>query len=79
MSRQSAVHVLAGVLVLTSVALSAWVNGYWILLAMFVGANLFQSGFTGICPAETILAKLGFRDAPCGTAGRTGEGVPSGR
>lgn len=25
----------------------------------FVGANLFQSGFTKFCPLETILVKLG--------------------
>jgi hypothetical protein len=25
----------------------------------FVGLNLFQSGFTGFCPAETIFCKLG--------------------
>ena len=25
----------------------------------FVGANLFQSGFTGFCPMDSILKKLG--------------------
>ena len=65
MSRQSAVHVLAGLLVLTSLALALWVNHWWVLPAIFVGANLLQSGFTGFCPAESIFAKMGFKDAPC--------------
>jgi hypothetical protein len=34
-------------------------NFLW--LAVFVGANLFQSGFTGICPLASILRRLGVR------------------
>ncbi len=30
---------------------------------VFVGANLFQSGFTGICPLESILSRLGAKSA----------------
>ncbi len=30
---------------------------------VFVGANLFQSGFTGICPRESILSRLGAKSA----------------
>ena len=66
MSRQSAVHVLAGSLVLISLALGHWVSSWWLLLAVFVGANLLQSGFTGFCPAEAIFGKLGFKDGTCG-------------
>jgi hypothetical protein len=33
------------------------------LLAVFVGANLLQSAFTGICPAESIFRKLGLHGA----------------
>ncbi|MGD0541061.1 MAG: DUF2892 domain-containing protein [Tepidisphaeraceae bacterium] len=65
MTRQSAVHVLAGGLVLLSLALARWVSPWWLLLTVFVGANLLQSGFTGFCPAETIFAKLGFNDGAC--------------
>ncbi|MBA3031865.1 MAG: DUF2892 domain-containing protein [Gammaproteobacteria bacterium] len=39
---------------------------------LFVGANLFQSGFTTFCPLDTILKKLGLPDAPpadCKTGG----------
>lgn len=70
MSRQSAVHVLAGLLILTGLALAWWVNHWWLLLAVFVGANLLQSGFTGFCPAEMIFARLGFKDAPCAQPGQ---------
>ena len=69
MSRQSAVHVLAGVLVIVSLVLAVWVSRWWLLLTGFVGLNLFQSGFTGFCPAEMIFGKLGLPDAPCAKKG----------
>jgi hypothetical protein len=52
--------------VLVAVALGApasplFVNANFLWLAVFVGANLFQSGFTGICPLASILRKLGVR------------------
>jgi hypothetical protein len=59
MKLEYAIRVLAGTLVLTSLALSHWVNPWWLLLAAFVGVNLIQSAFTGFCPAEKILQKLG--------------------
>jgi hypothetical protein len=35
-------------------------NFFW--LTAFVGANLAQSGFTGLCPLATILRRLGMRE-----------------
>ncbi len=32
---------------------------YWFWFTAFVGANLFQSSFTGFCPMAVILRKLG--------------------
>jgi hypothetical protein len=60
------VHIFAGTFVLIAVALGApaspvFVNANFLWLAVFVGANLFQSGFTGICPLASILRKLGVR------------------
>jgi hypothetical protein len=60
------VHIFAGTFVLVAVALGApasplFVNANFLWLAVFVGANLFQSGFTGICPLASILRKLGVR------------------
>ena len=65
MSRQQAVHVLAGSLVLVGTILGALVSPWWLLLVVFVGLNLAQSGFTGFCPAERIFGLLGLKDQPC--------------
>jgi hypothetical protein len=67
MKLENAIRVLAGSLVLLSLALAHWVNQWWLLLAAFVGLNLIQSAFTGFCPAETFLKKLGVGKGACGT------------
>jgi hypothetical protein len=59
MNIESHVRILAGTLVLTSVALAHFLNPWWLLLAVFVGLNLVQSALTGFCPAEIILRRLG--------------------
>lgn len=59
MKTENAIRVLAGTMVLVSVALSQMVSPWWLMLAVFVGVNLIQSAFTGFCPAEGILRKLG--------------------
>lgn len=59
-------RIIAGLFVLASLALGTWVHPNWYWFTAFVGANLFQSGFTNWCPMMTILRKLGMRDAaPC--------------
>ncbi len=58
---------MAGSMILISVALTHWIHPNWVWLTVFVGANLFQSGFTRICPAEHILHRLGVgKEACCG-------------
>ncbi len=59
MSLESAIRLLAGTLVLASLVLARLVSPGWLLLAAFVGLNLAQSAFTGFCPAEIILRRLG--------------------
>jgi hypothetical protein len=59
MNTESYIRILAGTLVLGSVTLAHFVNPWWLLLAVFAGVNLVQSAFTGFCPAEIILRKLG--------------------
>ncbi len=59
MKLENAIRVLAGSMVLLSLALHHWVDPRWLWLAVFVGANLIQSAFTGFCPAANILRKLG--------------------
>lgn len=65
MKMENAIRVLAGTMVLTSLALAHWVNPNWLWLTAFVGANLFQSGFTRFCPAELVLGKLGVAKGKC--------------
>lgn len=56
-----AVRVFAGVMVLVSLALTVWVNPLFIWFTAFIGLNLIQSAFTGLCPAAMVFKKLGFR------------------
>lgn len=65
MSRQRIIYLVAGTLVLTGLCLGYWVNHAWFLLSAFVGLNLFQTAFTGFCPLEKILIKLGIGGGCC--------------
>ena len=51
----------AGGMVILSVALAYFFSPWWLLLALFVGANLLQASFTGFCPLARLLRKLGFK------------------
>jgi len=59
MTLDRAVQVFAGVMVLVSVALTQFVHPAFFWLTVFVGANLFQSAFTGFCPAAMVMRRLG--------------------
>jgi len=59
MKLENIIRALAGTLVLASLALAHYVHPNWIWLTVFVGFNLLQSAFTGFCPAEMLLKKLG--------------------
>jgi hypothetical protein len=59
MKTESCIRLLAGTLVLTGGALAHFISPWWLLLPGFVGGNLVQSAFTGFCPAEIVLRKLG--------------------
>jgi len=59
MKMENAIRILAGTMVLIGTALAHWVSPWFHLLTAFVGLNLVQSAFTGLCPAENILRKLG--------------------
>ncbi len=58
------IRVFAGLFVLLSLALGVeasplFVSPWFLAFTAFVGVNLFQSGFTNLCPLATILKKLG--------------------
>lgn len=65
MTTEKLIRVLAGSMILTSVALAHFVSPKWLLLTCFVGVNLIQSAFTGFCPAETVFKKLGIGSGDC--------------
>ena len=62
MTVDRAVRAFAGVMVLVSVALTYWLSPWFVLLTLFVGANMIQSSFTGFCPAEMFFRKIGLKD-----------------
>lgn len=49
---------MAGIFVLTSVALAWTVDIRWLALAAFVGLNLLQFSFTNFCPLSVVLARF---------------------
>ena len=53
------VHLVAGSMILLSIVLASLVHGDWIWLAVFVGANLAQSGLTNFCPLASMLKRAG--------------------
>ncbi|MGE4233965.1 MAG: rhodanese-like domain-containing protein [Bacteriovoracia bacterium] len=52
------VQLIAGILVLTGVVLSVFVNSNFIYLSGFVGAGLSIAGATGFCGMAEILARM---------------------
>lgn len=61
MTVDSMLRLIAGFIVLASVLLGMYVDSRFLWLTLFVGANLFQSGFSGWCPMMAILRKAGVR------------------
>jgi hypothetical protein len=61
MTVDRALRIIAGLFVILSVLLGMYVNVNFLWFTLFVGANLFQSGFSNWCPMMTILKKAGLR------------------
>jgi len=83
MTVKRAVSVFAGFMIMVSLGLAHFMGQInlaspsWLWLTFFVGANLFQMGFTGFCPAASIFRALGLRDsspACCSTQTGPSEG-----
>lgn len=53
------VFAIAGVFILTSLALSQLHSPNWLWFTAFVGANMTQAAFSGFCPMAAILKKFG--------------------
>jgi len=65
MTVERGVRLMAGVMVLLSLALAHFFSSYWLWLTAFVGVNLLQSAFTNWCPAMNLLRAMGLKDATC--------------
>jgi hypothetical protein len=70
MNAERIVRIVAGFFILLSLSLGLeaspiFVSKYFLLFTAFVGLNLFQSGFTQICPLNNILAKCGIKNGSC--------------
>jgi hypothetical protein len=66
MNAERIVRIVAGSFVLLSLMLGVdasplFVSKYFLVFTAFVGLNLLQSGFTQICPLNSILAKFGVK------------------
>jgi hypothetical protein len=64
MNMERIIRAAAGTFVLVSLALGYWVHAGFFLFTAFVGFNLLQSAFTGICPLESILRRVGVAQKP---------------
>jgi Protein of unknown function (DUF2892) len=72
MTTDRIVRIVAGLFVLVSLSLGVsesplFQSQNWLWFTAFVGANLFQSGFTQFCPLEMILKKLGVKSTCSGS------------
>ena len=65
MTVERGLRLMAGVMVLLSVALTFYVSHYWMWFTVFIGLNLLQSALTNWCPAMSILRAIGLKDAGC--------------
>ena len=70
MHAERIVRIVAGSFVLLSLSLGVeaspiFVSKYFLFFTVFVGLNLFQSGFTKICPLNNILARCGINNSSC--------------
>jgi hypothetical protein len=70
MNAERIVRIVAGSFILLSLALGIeaspiFASKYFLFFTAFVGLNLFQSGFTKICPLNNILARFGIKSGSC--------------
>ncbi|PWK59279.1 YgaP family membrane protein [Roseicyclus mahoneyensis] len=62
MSLDRAVLAFAGVMILLSVVLTAFVSPLFVWFTVFIGLNMLQSAFTGWCPAALVFKRLGVKE-----------------
>lgn len=55
------IWMVAGIIILLSLALAYFLNPYWLILTAFVGINLIIFALTGFYIMTNILVKLGIK------------------
>jgi Protein of unknown function (DUF2892) len=68
------IRIIAGTFIMLSLAMGVegsplFVSKWALAFTAFVGANLFQFGFTNFCPLKTILKKVGVPEGQVARAG----------
>lgn len=58
MTIERSLRMIAGAIVMLSVALGHFINPWWYAFTALVGLNLFQSAFTNWCPMMALLRKI---------------------
>lgn len=61
MTVEPMLRLIAGFFVMASVLLGMFVDSRFLWFTAFVGANLFQSAFSGWCPMMAFLRKAGVK------------------
>ena len=66
MNAERVVRIVAGFMIMLTLSLGLeaspiFVSKYFLFFTAFVGLNLFQSGFTRVCPLNTVLSKFGIK------------------
>jgi len=75
MTINNAANILAGFFITTSLALAHFTGQIdlsqmsWLWVVAFVGLNLFQTGFTGFCPAKIVFKALGLKNSKKSSSG----------
>ena len=69
MNVERLIRIFAGSFILISLALGIegsplFVSKWFLAFTAFVGVNLFQSGFSNVCPLGIMLKKAGVPDTP---------------
>lgn len=70
MSLERALMAFAGVMVMATTLLAIFHHPWWAWFTVFIGFNMFQSSFTGFCPAAMVMKKMGLKnesELTCGT------------
>jgi hypothetical protein len=57
------IWLIAGCMILLSLALAFFFSKYWLLLTAFIGINLIVFAVTGFCAIANLLVKLGIKPA----------------